>query len=84
MQMQWASVVLISVLALAQFTWTMLLAVVVKVISLTVHVVPMSTALMVTHKMLEWDVKVDFSVNFELQTEECVYLLSIIIATTWL
>ena len=53
MQMQWASVVLISAVALAQFTWTMLLAVVVKVISSTVHVVPMSTALMVTPKMLE-------------------------------
>ena len=52
-QMQWPSVVLILVLALAQFTWTMLLAVAVKVISLTVHMIPMSTALMVTHKMLE-------------------------------
>ena len=39
--MQWPSVVLILVLALAQSTWRMLLAVAVKVDSLTAPVVPL-------------------------------------------
>ena len=38
---------------LVQYIWTMLLAVVVKVTSLTVHIVPQLLVIMAIHKMLE-------------------------------
>ena len=52
-QVQWPSAVLILVLVLVQFTWMMLTVLAVKVISLSVHVAPMSHVPVVTHRMLE-------------------------------
>jgi len=52
-QVQFHSAVLILVLVLVQSTWTVLLAVAVRVTSLTVHTAPLSLALTATHKMLE-------------------------------
>ena len=53
MQVQQPTETHTSVLELVQSTWTMLLAVGVRVDSFTVHVAPPSTALMATQKMLE-------------------------------
>jgi len=55
---QWPLEMLTLVLALAQFSWMTLIAVAVKVISLTAHIAPVSAVLMATQKMLEFDVKV--------------------------
>ena len=57
-QVQWLSVMLILVLALAQSIWMMLAALAVRLDSLTVPEALMSTVDMDTQKMLEYDVKV--------------------------
>ena len=57
-QMQLPSEMLVLVLAPAQSTWTMLLAVVVKVNLLIAQAAPLLSALVAIQMMLEWDVKV--------------------------
>ena len=59
-QMQLLSVVLILVLVLAQFTWTMFTALAEKPSSLTVPEALLSTVDMATQRMLEYDVKVGY------------------------
>ena len=56
-QVQWPSPLLTLVVVLDQFTWTMLIAVAVRVDSQTAHVVQVPVVGLVTMKMLVWDVK---------------------------
>ena len=59
-QVQWLSVMPILVLALVQSTWTMLAALAVRLDSLTVPEVLLSTVDMATMRMLGYDVKVSY------------------------
>ena len=61
--MQWHLAMLTLVLVLVLFSWTMLAALEVKVISLTAHVAGQSAVTEATVRMLEWGVKVDFCVQ---------------------
>ena len=63
-QVQWLSVMPILVLALVQSTWTMLAALAVRLDSLTVPEVLLSTVDMATMRMLGYDVKVCRSLLF--------------------
>ena len=58
-KMQSPLAMLTLVLELAQYTWTGLVAVAVRVDSLTAQAAPLSSAPMAIQMMLEWDVKVD-------------------------
>ena len=72
--MQWLSLMLTLVLVLAQSTWTMLLAVVVRVTSLTVPVALLSDVIVIL-KMLELDVKVNYTAILSLfyKCEVCTF-----------
>ena len=61
-QMQWPSLMLTSVLVLAQSIWTMLVAVVVRVTSQNVPVALLSDVIVIL-KMLELDVKVNYNLS---------------------
>ena len=66
--MQWLSLMLTLVLVLAQSTWTMLLAVVVRVTSQNVPVASLSVVTVIL-KMLESDVKVNYTARLKFKYE---------------